>query len=145
MISLDYQSGIPIYEQIANQIERLVSFNVLKPGQQIMSIRELATSLGINPNTVKKAYDELEKRGTINTFSTKGTFITENIEKTINRSIKEKTDNIKVAVKELMKLGVSKEEIINKIFWNEIIIINVTNTLNNYYNIVTNIAEVECS
>ena len=116
MISLDYQSGIPIYEQIANQIERLVSFNVLKPGQQIMSIRELATSLGINPNTVKKAYDELEKRGTINTFSTKGTFITENIEKTINRSIKEKTDNIKVAVKELMKLGVSKEEIINKIF-----------------------------
>ena len=63
MINLDYQSRTPIYEQIVNQVERLISLGILKPKQQMQSIRELATSLGINPNTVKKAYEELEKRG----------------------------------------------------------------------------------
>lgn len=116
MITLDYQSRTPIYEQIVNQVERLISLGILKPNQQIQSIRELAGSLGINPNTVKKAYEELEKRGAINIVSTKGTFVTDNIEKTINRSVKEKVDSMKKTVKELMKLGVSKEEIIDKIF-----------------------------
>ena len=116
MISLDYQSRTPIYEQIVNQVERLISLGILKPSQQIQSIRELATSLGVNPNTVKKAYEELEKRGAINTISTKGTFVTENIKKTVDRTINEKIDLIKKSVNELMKLGVEKEEIIRKIF-----------------------------
>jgi len=116
MISLDYQSRTPIYEQIVTQVERLISLGVLKPKQQIQSIRELATSLGINPNTVKKAYEELEKRGAINTISTKGTFVTDNIKGTVNRTVNEKIDAIKKTVNELMKLGVEKEEIMKKIF-----------------------------
>lgn len=116
MISLDYQSRTPIYEQIVNQVERLISLGVLKPKQQIQSIRELATSLGINPNTVKKAYEELEKRGAINTISTKGTFVADNIKETVDRTVKEKMDIIKNTVNELMKLGVNKEDILNKIF-----------------------------
>lgn len=116
MITLDYQSRTPIYEQIVNQVERLISVGVLKPNQQIQSIRELAGSLGINPNTVKKAYEELEKRGAINTISTKGTFVTANIEKIVNRAVKEKVDEIRRIVKELNKLGVEKEEIMKRIF-----------------------------
>lgn len=116
MINLDYQSRTPIYEQIVNQVERLISVGVLKPKQQIQSIRELATSLGINPNTVKKAYEELEKRGAINTISTKGTFVTDNITGTVNRTVNEKIDTIKKTVNELMKLGVDKEEIMKQIF-----------------------------
>lgn len=115
MISLDYQSRTPIYEQIVNQFERLISLGILKQKQQIPSIRELATSLGINPNTVKKAYEELEKRGAINTISTKGTFVSENTDLIIEKSKKEKINIIKNEIKELMKLGMSKEEIIEKI------------------------------
>lgn len=116
MINLDYQSRTPIYEQIVNQIERLISLGILKPKQQIQSIRELATSLGINPNTVKKAYEELERRGAINTISTKGTFVTDNISETVDRTINEKIEIIKKSINELIKLGVNQDDIINKIF-----------------------------
>lgn len=115
MIVIDYQSRTPIYEQIVLEIERYIVLGIYKPKQQIESIRELATSLGINPNTVKKAYDELERRGTITTISTKGTFISENTKKLIKSKIDEKINIIKEEIKELEKLGVSKEEIISKI------------------------------
>ena len=54
MINLDYQSRMPIYEQIVREIEKFVALDILKPEQQIPSIREMATTLGVNPNTVKK-------------------------------------------------------------------------------------------
>lgn len=115
MINLDYQSRTPIYEQIVNQFERLISLGVLKPKEQIYSIRELATSLGINPNTVKKAYEELEKRGAIVTISTKGTFVADDTSAILKNSISEKIEVIKKEIEELIKLGVEKEEIIKRI------------------------------
>lgn len=115
MIVIDYQSRTPIYEQIVLEIERYVVLGIYRPKQQIESIRELATSLGINPNTVKKAYDELERRGTITTISTKGTFITENTNKLLKSKVEDKIKLIKEEIKELEKLGVSKEEILEKI------------------------------
>lgn len=54
MINLDYQSRIPIYEQIINQVERYIALGIYKPMEQLPSVRELASNLGINPNTVKK-------------------------------------------------------------------------------------------
>lgn len=115
MINLDYQSRIPIYEQIVIQFERLVSLGVLKPKEQIPSIRELATSLGINPNTVKKAYEELESKGVIVTMSTKGNFVADNIDAIIKEVVDEKIKIIRNEIKELQKLGITKEEILEKI------------------------------
>ena len=115
MIIIDYQSRTPIYEQIVLEIERYVVLGIYKPKQQIESIRELATSLGINPNTVKKAYDELERRGTITTISTKGTFISENTNNLFENKIEEKIKNIQNEIKELEKLGISKGEILKRI------------------------------
>ena len=115
MIVIDYQSRTPIYEQIVLEIERYVVLGVYKPKQQIESIRELATSLGINPNTVKKAYDELERRGTIITISTKGTFISENTQSLLKNKIEEKIKNIQEEIKELEKLGIPKDEVLKKI------------------------------
>ena len=115
MIQIDYQSRTPIYEQIVLEIERYIVLGVYKPKQQIESIRELATSLGINPNTVKKAYDELERKGTITTVSTKGTFISENIKKLTEQKITEKINKIQEEIKELEKLRVSKEETTTKL------------------------------
>ena len=63
MINLDYQSRTPIYEQIVNGIEKYVAVGIFKEKVQIPSIREMASNLGINPNTVKKSYDILENRG----------------------------------------------------------------------------------
>ena len=115
MINLDYQSGMPIYEQIVEQIERYIAFGVYKAKEQLPSIRELASSLGINPNTVKKAYEELEKRGSIVIMSTKGTFITDRVSGVVSRKVDEKIALIKETMKELEKLGVAKEEVVKKI------------------------------
>lgn len=115
MIILDYQSRTPIYEQIVKEIERYIVLGILKPNEQISSIRELATNLGINPNTVKKAYEELERRGTIITISTKGTFVAEKTKAVFERKITEKLDLIKQEINELEKMGVTKEEILKNI------------------------------
>ena len=115
IISLDYQSRIPIYEQIIKEIERYVALKILKPNEQIPSIRELAANLGINPNTVKKAYTELEQKGVIYVISTKGTFIAENTNDVIGRKVAEGINSINKIVDELEKLGVSKEEILRRI------------------------------
>lgn len=112
MITIDYQSRTPIYEQIVLEIERFVVLGIYKPKQQIESIRELATSLGINPNTVKKAYDELERRGTITSISTKGTFIAEDTKKLLKNKIDEKIKKIREEIEELERLGMSKEEVL---------------------------------
>ena len=115
MINLDYQSRTPIYEQIINEIEKFVSLGILKPKEQILSIREMASALGINPNTVKKAYSELENRGVIQTISTKGTFIAQDTDKVKSEKIDSEINEIKKKIVELEKLGITKEEIIKKI------------------------------
>lgn len=115
LISLDYQSRTPIYEQIVLEIERYVALGILKTEDQLPSIRELATDLGINPNTVKKAYSILESKGVIVTLSTKGTFISIHTEKVTQEKIESKISEIKNIIGELEKLGLTKEEILKKI------------------------------
>lgn len=115
MITLDYQSRTPIYEQIVNEIERYISLGILKAEEQLPSIREFAMTLGINPNTVKKAYEELERRGSITVISTKGTFVSKNIGGVSQRKIKETIEKIRDEIRELEKLGISKDEILKKL------------------------------
>ena len=115
MINLDYKSRVPIYEQIVNEIERYVVLGILKPEEQLPSVREMATELGINPNTVKKAYTELERKGVTVTLSTKGTYIAYNTQKLVDEKIEEKLQEIRKIVEEIEQLGLSREEIKNKI------------------------------
>ena len=115
IISLDYQSRTPIYDQIIKEIERYVALGILKPNEQIPSIRELASNLGINPNTVKKAYTELEQKGVIYVISTKGTFIADKTKEVIERKIQEGIRDINKIIAELELLDVSKEEILKRI------------------------------
>ncbi len=114
-IALDYQSRIPIYEQIVLEIEKLVALNILKPGEQILAIRELALNLGVNPNTIKKAYDTLEQRGVIISKSTKGTFITEDVAKVKSAKVDAIIDEIKEKITELENIGLDKKEISKKL------------------------------
>ena len=115
VINLDYKKREAIYEQIVSEIERYVSLGVLKPNEKIPSVRVMALDLGINPNTVKKAYDILEERGVIVTLSTKGTFISEKIDKVKKTKEKELLSKINSLIKELEKFGLSKDEILERL------------------------------
>ena len=115
MINLDYQIRTPIYEQIVNDIEKYVALGILKEKVQIPSIREMASNLGINPNTVKKSYDILENRGIITTISTKGTFISSDTKKATDDKINKEIEVIKKKIDELTKMGISYDEIIERI------------------------------
>ena len=98
-----------------NKSKDLLLFGILKPNEKIQPIRELATSLGINPNTVKKAYEELESMGAIVTISTKGTFVADNTKKVLEKKVDEKIGLIQAEISELTKMGLTKEEILKKI------------------------------
>ncbi len=75
MISLDFQSRAPIYEQLKSRIIELVMLEVFQPDDQLPSVRSLARDLGVNPNTVQKAYQDLEREGIIYSLGGKGSFI----------------------------------------------------------------------
>ena len=115
MINLDYTSRTPIYEQIVNEIEKYVALGILKENDKILSIRELASNLGINPNTVKKAYEILENKNIIISMSTKGTFIKKNADNVKDDIINNYIKDINNIIKEIEKLGLNKEEIIKRI------------------------------
>lgn len=78
MIRLQEHSASPIYEQIVEQLKALVAKGAMKAGDRVPSVRELSSMLLINPNTVSKAYQELERQGVIQTIRGKGTFVSSN-------------------------------------------------------------------
>ena len=69
MIQIDLQSRVPLYEQLQEQIIRLSMLGILDENQQLPSVRALAREVGVNPNTVAKAYQQLEQQGIIYTVS----------------------------------------------------------------------------
>lgn len=75
MITLDYKSRKPLYDQLCESIERMAACGVLESGSRLPSVRMLAEELAINPNTVQKAYRMLEHNGIIETVPGKGSFL----------------------------------------------------------------------
>src|SRR5437868_1390360 len=72
---LDANSGVPIYRQIQDQIRYAIALQRLRPGEQLPTVRALAVDLKVNPNTVIKAYTELERQGVLTTEQGSGTFV----------------------------------------------------------------------
>ncbi len=79
MIQVDVRSRVPIYEQIINSIKQMSISGVLLPNEKLPSVRELAKDMTINPNTIQKAYQELERQGIIYIKRGQGTFINPDI------------------------------------------------------------------
>lgn len=75
MISLNYKSRDPIYYQIAEEIKKQITTNLLKPGDMLPSVRKLASELNVDPNTVQRAYLNLRFEGWIETVRGKGCFV----------------------------------------------------------------------
>ena len=80
MFLINLQGKDSIYEQIRSQIEKFIKSGILKPDDKLPSVRSLAEDLGINPNTVMKAYQELEKNGYIYTVNKKGVFVSKDLD-----------------------------------------------------------------
>ena len=116
MFPIDVRDVRPIYEQIIDHIKEQVIKGVLKPGDQLPSVRQLAGSLTVNANTVTKAYQELERQQIIETIRGRGTFIAELPEKEVNKA---KLEEVRKALKgnciELHYMGFSKEQVIEEI------------------------------
>ena len=79
MIQIDLQSRVPLYEQLQEQIIRLSMLGILDENQQLPSVRALAREVGVNPNTVAKAYQQLEQQGIIYTVSGRGSFVSPDV------------------------------------------------------------------
>ncbi len=77
---INARSGVPIYKQLELQIEKGIIGGILQPGDQLPTVREVALKLTVNPNTVARAYRELEYRGLIESAQGRGTFIAGNLE-----------------------------------------------------------------
>lgn len=109
MIQLNYRDPRPIYEQVKDGIRKLAYSGVLGPDEKLPSVRELAMKLAINPNTISRAYKDLEQEGFLYTVTGKGTFI--NQEYDLNDSRKEELwQQFDKAAKGLLELAVTKEE-----------------------------------
>ena len=76
-LQIDDRSGVPVYRQMMDQMKYYVAGGTLRPGDQLPSIRELASALAVNPTTVVKAYTELEREGVIEMRHGKGAFVAE--------------------------------------------------------------------
>lgn len=85
MIQINYRDSRPFYQQIKDNIRHLVISKALKTNEKLPSVRELASRLAINPNTIQRAYRELENEGYIYTVSGKGSFVSEVIDEAKER------------------------------------------------------------
>lgn len=109
MFLLDLTSKIPIYEQIQQQILKFIEVGVLAPGDKLPSVRQLAQDNGINPNTVAKAYSELEKNGYVYNVPKKGVYVSE------IKADSSKQKTIIAILQPLKDKGLTKKEIMDAI------------------------------
>ena len=107
-----FRSDLPIYSQLVEQIKLgIVSGNLL-PGERLMSVRDMATEAGVNPNTMQRALQELERDGMVYSQRTAGRFVTENM-KVIERAKKKfAEEQIRSFLEAMKKLGYQWEEIL---------------------------------
>jgi GntR family transcriptional regulator len=113
MIRIDPQSQIPLYAQIVEQIKSQIAAGQLVPGDQLPTIRRLATDLRINFNTVVRAYFELEREGLISTQRGRGTFVADSPEEEALSKMRDQKMAliISAALEELAHLGYSRQEV----------------------------------
>lgn len=112
MFTIDPMSRCPVYEQIIKQLERFVLTGVLKPGSQLPSVRSLSAELGINPNTIQKAYSELDTRGVVCTVPGKGGFISQNATALLYEYKLQKLSELRDMVNEMALAGIAEEDLL---------------------------------
>ena len=114
MILLDYRDSRPIYTQITDGFRDQILAGILQTGDKLPSVRELASSLTINPNTIQRAYRELELQGWIATVPGKGCFVC-GVPAVSPKEKQPLLDNFDKAVAALLAMGLTKEDLIARL------------------------------
>lgn len=110
MIILDYKDRRPLYEQIVDKISNLILKGILKPDDKMPSVRNLAMELAINPNTIQRAYGELEHMGYIYSVKGRGNFVSHN-KSLIQKKQEEICCRLHEAISEAKTYGIAEEKI----------------------------------
>ena len=111
MITIDYKDKRPIYEQIIEKIRQLILRGILKKDDAIPSVRSLAMELSINPNTIQKAYQELERMGYIYSVKGRGSFIKDS-EIVVEEAVEEVKDDIRALILKAKDAGISLKKLL---------------------------------
>ena len=126
MLQVDFRSGLPIYTQIVNQVQTQIAGGILKPGDQLPTVRALAEDLRVNFNTVARAYRILDEARIISTQQGRGTYITEIPPPKVTAKLRKEALEALTQryISEAVRLDFSKDEIIEMVkeqlkSWNE--------------------------
>ena len=112
MFSINSRSSLPIFEQIVQQVAKYIAIGILKPHDQLPTVRILAKELGINPNTVSKAYHECEMAGLIYSVAGKGSFVSDTTEG-LDSVLEDAYSLLASAYQQLIELGEDPETVQN--------------------------------
>ena len=111
MITLNYRDARPIYEQVCDGLRRLIVSGVIADGDKLPSVRALASQLAINPNTIQRAYNELEASGYCCSVPGKGCFAVHTYRERNDKRRRALEEQVKELLQELRAMGASEEEI----------------------------------
>ena len=112
MITLDYRDRRPLYEQVVERFRELMFQGILKENEKMPSVRSLAMELSITPNTIQRAYVELERMGMIYSVKGKGSFVAESNHELIKEEqLKQIEDALGTAIEKARQAGVSMDEL----------------------------------
>ena len=111
-IKIDHSTNRPVYQQIIDQVKRDIALGKIRPGDKLFTVRELAAELAINPNTIAKAYRQLEKDGVIVTRPGAGAFVAE-ITSNLTLQVRKKilTDDLERTIVEAAHMRISREKL----------------------------------
>lgn len=111
MIVLDYRDSRPLYQQVKDSLRRMMLTGLLEPDEKLPSVRSLATQLAINPNTIQRAYAELEAEAYIYSVAGRGSFVSAGDGEHLRR-IAELTGRLVPLLEELKSLGYTREQLL---------------------------------
>ncbi len=108
---IDPRLSTPVYQQLVDEIKEAVALGILAAGERMPTVREMATELSLNPNTVAKAYQRLEQEGIIVTMRSRGTFVADRSRADLNLARKKLNVQIEKVLVEAYHLGLNRAEI----------------------------------
>ena len=112
VLTVDPRSGVPIYLQIVEQVKRSVALGVLRSGEQLPTVKQLAIDLTVNPNTIARAYRELERGAVIETATGRGSFVrTDEGETSPRVAVEIGRDALELALREAKAIGLDRDEV----------------------------------
>ena len=111
MITLNYRDARPIYEQVKDALRRLIVSGAIADGERLPSVRQLASQLAINPNTIQRAYNELEAEGYAASVPGKGSFAVRGARSALDARRRELCARLRETAAELRAMGVSQSEL----------------------------------